>query len=399
MAHGPSDTRTIADIEVLRGVAVLFTLYHHRPDLLPWLSRDGDQWLKFAGGVDLFLVVSGFVIARGLLAQWRESPGGLDFVAVLLAFWIRRVWRIWPTALVWLGAVAIMSILIPGQLWGHFYSNIPLFVAIIGGVENIHAWYCDYGEGLRGSNALAHYWSLSLEEQFYLLFPLALLLVNRRWLPWLLAGGIVAQVLLPRAQAWHLGFVLRSDALLLGVALAASLAWPGLRDMLEPRFLLALRWPRWPVTGLLLLLNAGFDAGHVVPFSLGALALVCAVLVHLASYDRDYVWPPGAAKRALVWLGGRSYAIYVVHVPCFYVVREAWAHAAPASAAGDRRFALPLILTATVVILVVAELNWRLLETPLRRHGAGLARAFLARHRARLASATETNLVAVSATH
>jgi peptidoglycan/LPS O-acetylase OafA/YrhL len=369
--------RLIADIEVLRAVAILFTVYHHRHLLLFWgIDWRSESYVTFWGGVDLFFVISGFVIARSALPAWAAATSRAVLGRAIVAFWIRRFWRIWPTLLFWMGVVAVLGAVTRAGVWKDFLTNIPGFTAILSGVENIHAYYVEQGPGLRGTLALAPSWSLSLEEQFYLAFPALVFFVRRQHLAKAVAAGILMQLFLPR-EVWSFAWAIRSDALLLGVAIAMSLSNPVLRDLLEPRFLRGRGLACWSMTGLLLFINAGMAAQHVVPFYTGLVAIVSAVLVWLASYDRGYVLPAWRFKSLLVWIGARSYAIYMVHIPAYFFTREIWAHLLPPDTHFDSRFSGHFVLTSLVLILILAELNYRFIETPLRIRGAGIARRFL----------------------
>ena len=104
------------------------------------------------------------------------------------------------------------------------------------------------------------------------------------------------------------------------------------------------------------------EAYSLVAVRIGAIALLCGLLVWIASYDRDYLLSNGPLKRLLVWVGARSYAIYLIHIPAFYLSRElcfrlGWD-------AGERP--LSLLGTSLVLIVVLSELNYRFVESPCR---------------------------------
>lgn len=148
------------DIEGLRGVAVLaVVLYHAFPATVP------GGFL----GVDIFFVISGYLITQLL---WREigATGSVD----LLAFWARRIRRIAPAAICVLMAIAIALFIVPdfnGRLIGRH---------IVAAALSYYNWRqisqgVDYLAHDDSANPVLHYWSLSVEEQFYLLWPLLLL--------------------------------------------------------------------------------------------------------------------------------------------------------------------------------------------------------------------------------
>ena len=98
-----------------------------------------------------------------------------------------------------------------------------------------------------------------------------------------------------------------------------------------------------------------------------------AGIVWLASYDRDYILPQGRLKQALCWMGARSYAIYLIHIPAFYATREFWFRLRPEVLTPGWGHLALLLGTALPLVFVAAELNYRFIERPLRQYGAGLA--------------------------
>jgi peptidoglycan/LPS O-acetylase OafA/YrhL len=116
---------------------------------------------------------------------------------------------------------------------------------------------------------------------------------------------------------------------------------------------------------------------HIVSIKVGMVALISGLLVWLASYDAGYLLRPGVASRALSWLGARSYAIYLIHIPAFFLVREIFYRLAGGNGSfGDSHF-WPFVLTAGALILLLAELNYRLVEVPLRNRGATVAKRMM----------------------
>jgi peptidoglycan/LPS O-acetylase OafA/YrhL len=371
----------IRDIEVLRALAVLFTVFHHRAILLAETrSHVLDPYFEWWGGVDIFFVVSGFVISRGLLASRERCRSQSEFLVEVLAFWIRRIWRIWPTAWLWLVIVLFMSIVTASGVWGGFLGNLRSIVPILSNVQNIYMHYDVNGAGPHSAVPFGVYWSLSVEEQFYLLLPIALLYFRYRRLALLCVVLAAVQIVWDR-PLWGVLWAVRSDALLLGVLIGLSFDHPRLRAMLEPVFLRRPAWLRYVSTGLLLFMIAGMAALHVVPFFTGVIALLAALLVWFASFDADYILPESYLKQALVWLGSRSYAIYLIHIPAFLFTLEIWHHVMPPGTVIGGRFTLRLILTWIPVVLGLAEINYRVVEQPLRRKGHRIARQFIVRHR------------------
>jgi peptidoglycan/LPS O-acetylase OafA/YrhL len=361
------------DIECLRAVAVIGVVFHHMQGnlfhpgvpLLDQVFRHADFWY----GVDLFFAISGFVIARSLLPQLAACAAPRQRFDVIVAFWIRRCWRLLPSAWLWLALVLLASVAFNrSHAFGSVHANLMASLAGLLDVANFRfadAFFrYEYG-------ASFVYWSLSLEEQFYLLLPLLAAFMKRYiWL--LMAALFVVQLCLFRTP---LLMSVRTDALALGVLLA--IAAPGrLHATLEPRFLLRLRG--WRVALPLLLLAAmsmlAAAGAQYWRYRISALAVLGAALVWLASYDRDYLLPGGWVKHLLTWTGTRSYAIYLIHVPAYFALREA------AFRLGVTLHAWELLLLATLLIALLADLNYRCLEQPLRVHGRHVADRFLHKH-------------------
>ena len=371
--RGAGDGRN-RDIECLRAVAVMGVAVHHVQDNLfhpglPWITRLFTH-AQFWFGVDLFLAISGFVIARSLLPQMDRSTGNLRAQAgVVGAFWIRRFWRLLPSAWFWLGAMLLASAVFNRSgAFGSIHANLMATLAGMFNVANFRLadslFRYEYG-------ASFVYWSLSLEEQFYLLLPL-LVFVLRKRIDILMAALVLIQLLVLRTP---LLMMIRTDALALGVLLAVVAPGRAYAAM-NPRFLLRIGVLRVLLPCLLLACLAWLVATgqQALPLRITIIAAAATVLVWLASYDCDYLLPEGSFKGILVWIGARSYAIYLIHVPVYFLLREL-----------DFRLgysppAWLLFLLAIGLIALLADLNYRYIEQPLRERGRRLAGNF-ARHR------------------
>lgn len=360
----------ILDIEVLRALAVIGVVIHHaRTDLFTWSSPGLERLGVYFGGwigVDLFFAISGFVIARTLLPQLQASNNSLAAARAVLSFWVKRAWRLFPSAWLWLLLILLGAILFRDSgSFGDLRANLEATVAGFLHIANLRFMETfmrsEYG-------ASFVYWSLSLEEQFYLLLPLIVLL-SRRWLVPILMSIVLYQLLQERTLAM---MMFRCDGMLLGVLLAIWSRHPSYQ-LARPDFLrrLPLRGtlPLLVILGCLALL--GSDELHIASHKMSMIALLSALLVWMASYNND-LFMPAPIRNLLVWLGARSYAIYLIHIPAFFTTHEIWLRINPGSVAGPEQF-LPYAVTAGVLILVCSELNYRWVEQPLRRRGAAMA--------------------------
>ncbi|MFJ2988612.1 acyltransferase family protein [Collimonas sp. NPDC087041] len=364
--------RRIADIQLLRGIAVLFVLVEHtqfnlfgEPNrLLTYLYPNFGGWT----GVDLFFAISGFVIARDLVPRMARADGRQ--FSTLLSFWVRRASRLWPSAWLWLALILVATVAFNHSgAFGLLQTNLD---ATLAGVFNYGNFRLIAVFGRSEYGASFPYWSLSLEEQFYLLLPLAIL-IFRRWLPWVLIVPVIVQLCAHR----HYDLIwmgTRSDALMLGVLLAIWSQHDSYRRF-EPTFLKNRLWLRWIVLAALVIALGAIGSYHFAEwrFWVGTVALISILLVFIASYDQDYLMPDNPLKKVFLWLGSRSYALYLTHIPAYLASREIWYRIEPVNTVFSKNYNGRLALTAIVLVLIFSELNYRFVETPFRARGKRLA--------------------------
>jgi len=354
--------RHLRGLDGLRAFAVIAVILYH---LSPGLAVGGYL------GVDIFFVISGFLITALLLRE-RASTGRIR----LGSFWLRRARRLLPALFALVLACCTAAWVIGGnvlvdlgrQVLGaaSFSSN---WLAIAG-----HRSYFDES----APELFRNLWSLAVEEQFYLVWPLVVLLlvlVRNRWVRFSFVAELgiasaLAMVLLytPGADATRVyyGTDSHSFGLAVGAALAvASQHWSALPLWWS-------RTARWalPVLGTLglgalvaatILMPA--DAPFVYQGGLVAVALITAVTIIGA------IVPGSALGRVLDlpplrWVGERSYGLYLWHWPVFVLVVAAlpdWPRLGPAG------WGLGGI--AMAITLVAATLSYRFIEQPIRTRG------------------------------
>jgi len=366
--------KRIDDIEILRAFAVLLVVIEHvNLNLITWRTPALDRFFAYFGGwtgVDLFFAISGFVIAKDLIPRLQDSPSRQVYLNTTIVFWLRRFWRIIPSAWLWLVFILVATVFLNDSgAWGLFRHNFETVIAAFLQVANLHIAMV-FGEVYPGAAFV--YWSLSLEEQFYLLLPF-IVLFSGRWLPWVLAAAILIQMVMVRDGLYQM--MLRTDALFLGVLIALWSSKASYR-LFDPEFLRSNIVLRISIIGLLLLAitTVGSDHLHIIEYRIGLIALLAAVLVLIASYDKDYISAVGLFRKPLLWIGTRSYAIYLIHIPAYQLTREFWFRFEPAGTAFNSAYTLKYLLTAAIILVVLSELNYRLVETPLRRHGVKVAK-------------------------
>lgn len=374
---GPAPGR-IQDIEVLRGYAIGMVMIAHLTGWLvtwpiPVWSHIVSNYFYPLPGVDLFFVVSGFVIGRALLPELARAESGLEFFRITLIFWVRRAWRLLPAAWLWLCAIMLLSATFNrGGAFGLFHDNFEAAIAAFLLVANIRV---AEAFGHFGLGASSHYWSLSLEEQFYLALP-GLVWLSGRFLPRVIAVLFLVFLVLPDRSIVS---CVRLHGLLLGVGLAL-LANSPVRETLAPRFLRGRRMARLCVTIVPLLAMSALSVfgQRILPERFGAMALLGAIPVWAATFDAGLIWPGGLGARAMGWVGARSYALYLAHVPCYCVTREALARIAPADHVHDLAWTMAHMALGLGLTVVAAALTHRFVEVPLRARGRRIATAMAA---------------------
>ena len=379
------------EIEYLRAVAIGMTLLCHLPSLLPQydllFSSIFNVFMPWTG-VDLFFCISGYVVCRAYLNVFDEQREQGRFWIAAKAFWIRRIYRLLPTAWLWVLIPLVLSLAFNSSgVFGSWYENLRSITAVLTFSGNIAN---QFGVIL-GPNSV--YWSLALEEQFYFIFPLFLLFVTsgkRRVITLLIL--IALQFGLDRnmfgdARAAFASSI-RLDAMMWGV-LICIFSRSDLYRQFEPVFLKSNPLPALAIT-LLLIYLLGAIAGQMIalPAAVGLIAIVSAILVFLASFNAGYIYCPYWLSGALQWLGARSYGIYVIHLTAYRFSHEIWSrHAATNGASLDAGYTLQLAITAFVLIAVLSEANYRLVEVPLRRKGALIAAGIVAEKDRKVSSA------------
>lgn len=354
------------DIEVLRTIAIVFVFLAHIPNILP---PDSFYWKifnisRFGSGVDLFFCVSGFIVTKSLIQKNLHLLSVTDFIKEAKSFYIKRAWRLLPAAFFWIFASTFFYAAVSAA-YGHFELIKTLKPAIFSmlQIQNIFYMTCrDAGT----CGALGIYWSLSLENQFYLLLPLLLFFFNNKRLFLLMMAVFFVQFFIPRTlnDQTPIGWPIRTDAIALGVAIAI-LSTKNIYKQLNPLFLKGR-----VIAFLFVLINCFFLAiftnpKPVVFYQVGLTALISGLMVFVASYNLGYY----ASNRIIVticdYIGSRSYSLYLTHVLALLITRGALMRG---DDIGSISHTLIRLCFFFVLTAIMSEFSYRLIENKFRYH-------------------------------
>jgi peptidoglycan/LPS O-acetylase OafA/YrhL len=327
---GPPLANRIPTLDGWRGIAIMLVLFDHIQDSLRY--RYWQPWTQTGQhGVTIFFVLSGFLITSKLL----EGP--ID----IRRFYMRRFFRLMPAAWTYLATLLLID-------WAFRFH-----LTSIAGIQASLFFYRNFS-GNGGSGVTGHFWSLSLEEQFYLVWPCILLLAGMRRCRWIAAIGALAcagyrwlswahydhNVINGQSQV-------RADALLVGCLLAMLLLDPRIRSAIG-------RWSKFcalPAFAVLLFCIARFQWLPPLYECLSIACLIAATTLHPGSvFARLLSFSP------LAWLGTISYSLYLWQ-ELFMPFRSLWALC----------FAMPLFVLASYYLIErpSTRLGHRLTNNPI----------------------------------
>ncbi|WP_158507216.1 acyltransferase family protein [Subtercola sp. Z020] len=358
-----ADTSVVRpEIQALRAVAVLsVVLYHLWPARLPG---------GFVG-VDVFFVISGFLIIGHLMRE-VDRTGHVR----LLPFWTRRARRLLPASLLVLVATGLaVLVVVPTVKWQQFFSEIAASTLYVQNWLLAHN-SVDYLAATNAASPVEHFWSLSVEEQFYLAWPLvivALLALARRRVGLsgraLITGGLLAITALSLLYSVFAVATTPAEAYFVTPARAWEFGAGGILALFlttAPGRASVRAAASWAGLAIIAITLAAYTASTPFP-GLGAVPPVLGTLLVIWAGAPRVAWAPSALfrLRPVQWIGGISYSLYLWHWPFIVLVPIVLGR--------------PIGWKARVVVLVVsivlAYLTKRFVEDPLRVHGALTKRA------------------------
>jgi peptidoglycan/LPS O-acetylase OafA/YrhL len=372
-------------LDGMRAIAVAAVMVYHA----------NSSWLPGGFlGVEVFFVISGYLITLLLIGE-HERTGGVK----LGQFWLRRARRLLPALFVLLIGVTIYTTLFRRDALGQLRGDV---LAALTYVTN---WYQIWvGQGYTASGDFAplrHLWSLAVEEQFYLLWPLimvGLMRLGRNRLPslsrYLLLAAVLVTVVMAvlyyegpiatceitpnaywqlgdrcisKTDTLYLGTITRAGGLLLGGAFA--MVWRPVAIMRSP---MRHKGRLLDVAALVGLVGLGALCWYLYligpagadPWLFRGGFVVCglATLLMIAAVTHQRAWSGKLLGNVvLLWIGTRSYGLYLYHWPIYQGIRRL---------AGNT-LTVPQFFAAIAAACVVTELSYRFIETPIRKGSLG----------------------------
>ncbi len=369
-----SDQQRLPHLDGLRGIAALSVVLFHLTSQVqaPSVPAHAIKRIFSFGwsGVDLFFVLSGFLITGLLVA----AKGSTNYFRV---FYARRMLRILP---LYYGALTVLFgvpliITLPqnfvtpwrDQLWFWFY------------LQNYH-WMGDLLAGWTG-----HLWSLAIEEQFYLVWPFVILFATRKQALWiclsLLIGGLAYRTYafnaVPRLDFYHVTQA-HVDGLALGSAVALLISEPEWLSRLR-RLVPAVAIIAVTVVTATTVLNILKMRHPMTPWIFTCVSFIYASVLVFALVDTPRRMATVLGSRFLRFYGRYSYGLYVIHVPAMLVMSHLGVNVERLAFGGSVVTALLLNIAIVLpVVTLLAWLSWHLFE----KHFLKLKRHFVYDHAA-----------------
>ena len=362
--------KRVAGLDGLRGIAVLAVIIYH-----------ADLGILPGGflGVDIFFVLSGFLITS-ILIQEISKTGKIDRAQ----FYLRRIRRLMPALFLMLPFAVIAS-----GLWAHDAAypvrrDLPWALTF---VVNWSYIFFDqsYFVNISRPPMLQHLWSLAIEEQFYVIWPIVLILLTKAKLSMARTRAIIFLVALTGAigsslvmaylsikngyptpndpSRVYFGTDTHSMGLLIGCAAAAVWSETRFKEQLTPDLRSALNlFSLLPIAVIayFIIRITEFDQGLYV-YGFAIVSIASAVLVFLTTHPALKVGQLLRTKP-LVWIGERSYGIYIWHWPIFMLLRPGIDNSWPEELNTLVRF---------VLVFVVSDISYRFIELPIRKGAIG----------------------------
>jgi peptidoglycan/LPS O-acetylase OafA/YrhL len=382
----------IADIQVLRGIAVLLVILQHwsiTPTLLGFFPRKIS--MPFYSGVELFFVISGFVITLSLMKNHYNVP----------AFLIKRIFRLTPAVVCFVLVSAGVRGMIAGQQlsdWAKATFVTPMHQFLREGLSVVAGYFLFISNGSSYYNGAM--WSLSVEDQFYITFALVIALITIFYktthkitgaIAWI-AGSVYVACLLVRLSCLFWPQVVpsypqvllyitgwRFDFIALGVLLAYAFdrRKGPFKATATDRQLYSSPWMFCIPLGLLSLMDDSLTGLAQAPLLSGIgypLTGICfMVLVRNAANNMAFTAREGRVYQFLAYVGDRSYAYYLFQFPVFAITWLLVLKFDPAAFSSAVHYGVVQMVVSAFILYYVVEFIYNRVELPMTALGRRLA--------------------------
>ncbi len=368
--------QSFTEIYYLRAFAIIFVLISHarltflNGYILPQLSS---SWT----GVDLFFVISGFVVSSSLVAKLQHAEkyaqNELSMLKVSFFYVVRRLTRILPPALVW----AFIPLLLV-----HYFNDSGYMGSIDnveGEVKAIVLFYYNYFTANTGLGILNHFWSLAVEEHYYVFLPIFFLIVKRKNNRITCLLTLLALVVINRMYQFHFNFEstlefsfktqFRIDGIILGTVLALNKdkLTNVLNSYLTQQHIgsRSLQILSYSLLFFLAFMPGVLEHEQLIQFGYFMFALISLVLVTMAMLDKNFIHIPQRIKSLFMRIGQRSYSLYLCHFPIMLILMEVryrlWGIKGHWP---NLEYAFFSIIVFVILLWGISEATYRLLEQP-----------------------------------
>lgn len=364
------------EIEYLRALSIILVLISHYSFYFPFIFEKLPDFIRGASygvGVDLFFCISGYVVSKAYIEYFDNNISKKIFFPSAISFWLKRIYRLRPSAWLWVVVGLLFSFLFnQSGVFETPIQNIKSGLSIAFFTANISHMY----DALKPNNV---YWSLSLEEQFYFLFPFIILLIRKtKYRVFFLIIIILIQFTITRNafgniyQQYAASF--RTDGFAWGI-LIYIFSKTTFYKKINPS---NLPYSNTPLVILyfILLLILILSPVYFQNQGLGIVAITSATFVWLASYDSKNIKSFNIEKQ-LLWIGQHSYAIYLIHFIPMRVLFEIAFITKSKSNFDIANIKYILIIASLALTFYLASLNFKYIENPLRIKGKKISEGFL----------------------
>jgi peptidoglycan/LPS O-acetylase OafA/YrhL len=338
MTPEPITKMRIAALDGWRGIAILLVLIDHSAESARW-SLAHKATRVGATGVGIFFALSGFLITSRLLAEYHDT-GSISFKK----FYVRRAFRLMPPALLYLAVLAILTAFgLAAVTKAQWYSSLLFYRNYTPAMQQSSGWFT------------GHFWSLNVEEHFYMLWPALLTLTRRRVLiPTLLALSVAAWRFVDihyhviSSSLWLPGRTdVRLDSLLWGCIFAVVLSFPDLKKLVSRYLTSAAVLVLAAIDVVSNAMHGQHDYSPYEPLII-ALIVIWPIVRPMSVFSALLEWP------LLKWVGRLSYSLYIW--------QQLWLLFPGAPASLGRFQQIPLNLAAA---FAAAALSYYLVEKPM----------------------------------